>query len=60
MERHENSYIQVENEKIKLELLRYKESLGNISYPTCGGHSINIVDLTFGERQLWNENCKTK
>ncbi|KAH0706743.1 hypothetical protein KY289_011819 [Solanum tuberosum] len=63
LERHENSHLRVENEKMKSELLRYKEALGNIgniSCPTCGGHRINIGDLSFDERQLRNENARLK
>ncbi|XP_015060726.1 homeobox-leucine zipper protein HDG2-like [Solanum pennellii] len=60
LERHENTHLRIEIERMKSEMLRLKEALGNLSCPTCGGHRINIGDLSFEERQLRNENARLK
>ncbi|XP_055801294.1 homeobox-leucine zipper protein HDG2-like [Solanum dulcamara] len=59
-ERHENAHLRAENEKLKNELMRYKEALGNVSCPTCGGHRVNIGEMSFDERQLRLENARLK
>ncbi|XP_060188480.1 homeobox-leucine zipper protein MERISTEM L1-like [Lycium barbarum] len=58
-ERHENSQLRAENEKLHAENIRYKEALGNATCPNCGGPAA-IGEMSFDEQQLRIENARLR
>ncbi|CAN4116680.1 unnamed protein product [Withania somnifera] len=58
-ERHENSELRAENEKLRAENIRYKEALGNVTCPNCGGPA-SIGEMSFDEQHLRIENARLR
>ncbi|KAI4365059.1 hypothetical protein MLD38_021079 [Melastoma candidum] len=58
-ERHENSILKAENEKLRTDNLRYREALANTSCPSCGGPAA-LGEMSFDEQQLRIENVRLK
>ncbi|KAJ7967654.1 Homeobox-leucine zipper protein like [Quillaja saponaria] len=58
-ERHENSILKSDNEKLRLENNRYKEALSNASCPNCGGPAA-LGEMSFDEQHLRIENARLR
>nr|APR73318.1 homeobox protein 3 [Artemisia annua] len=58
-ERHENSSLRNDNEKLRMENIRYKEALANATCPNCGGPAA-IGEMSFDEQQLRMENARLR
>ncbi|XP_073056016.1 homeobox-leucine zipper protein MERISTEM L1-like [Primulina eburnea] len=58
-ERHENTSLKTENDKLRAENLQYKEALSNATCPKCGGSSA-IGEMSFDEQQLRIENSRLR
>ncbi|KAE8670586.1 Homeobox-leucine zipper protein MERISTEM L1 [Hibiscus syriacus] len=56
-ERHENSILKAENEKLRAENHRYKEALSNAICPNCGGPAA-LGEMSFDEHHLRIENAR--
>ncbi|CAN6690058.1 unnamed protein product [Malus baccata var. baccata] len=56
-ERHENSILKSENDKLRAENNRYKEALANATCPNCGGPAA-IGEMSFDEQHLRIENAR--
>ncbi|CAN1222354.1 Homeobox-leucine zipper protein MERISTEM L1 [Linum grandiflorum] len=58
-ERHDNSILKSENDKLRAENSRYKEALSNASCPNCGGPT-TIGEMSFDEQHLRIENARLR
>ncbi|KAJ8556283.1 hypothetical protein K7X08_023041 [Anisodus acutangulus] len=58
-ERHENTQLRNENEKLCAENIRYKEALSTVSCPNCGGPA-TIGEMSFDEQHLRIENARLR
>ncbi|XP_077243537.1 homeodomain GLABROUS 2 isoform X1 [Tasmannia lanceolata] len=58
-ERHENSQLRADNEKLRTENMRYKEALSNASCPNCGGPTA-LGEMSFDEQHLRIENARLR
>ncbi|KAJ9566904.1 hypothetical protein OSB04_002870 [Centaurea solstitialis] len=58
-ERHENSQLRNQNEKLQMENIRYKEALANATCPNCGGPAA-IGEMSFDEQHLRIENARLR
>ncbi|EXB88451.1 Homeobox-leucine zipper protein MERISTEM L1 [Morus notabilis] len=58
-ERHENSILKAENEKLRAENNRYKEALSNATCPNCGGPAA-LGEMSFDEQHLRIENARLR
>ena len=58
-ERHENTQLRTDNDKLRAENLRYREALNNASCPNCGGPTA-IGEMSFDEHQLRLENARLR
>ncbi|XP_022877991.1 homeobox-leucine zipper protein MERISTEM L1-like [Olea europaea var. sylvestris] len=58
-ERHENTQLRNENEKLHAENIRYKEALTNATCPNCGGPAA-IGEMSFDEQHLRIENARLR
>ncbi|KAL5573311.1 hypothetical protein UlMin_022908 [Ulmus minor] len=58
-ERHENTQLRSENEKLKIDNMRYREAIGNASCPNCGGPTA-IGEMSFDEHHLRLENARLR
>lgn len=58
-ERQDNMMLKSENEKLRLDNMRYREALSSISCPNCGGPA-TLGELSFDEQQLRIENAKLR
>ncbi|XP_050288665.1 homeobox-leucine zipper protein MERISTEM L1-like isoform X3 [Quercus robur] len=58
-ERHENSILKSENEKLRAENNRYKEALSNATCPNCGGPAA-LGEMSFDEQHLRIENARLR
>ncbi|KAH7859238.1 hypothetical protein Vadar_033492 [Vaccinium darrowii] len=58
-ERHENTALRNENDKLRAENIRYKEALSNASCPNCGGPA-SIGEMSFDEQHLRIENARLR
>ncbi|XP_028767805.1 homeobox-leucine zipper protein MERISTEM L1 [Neltuma alba] len=58
-ERHENSILKAENEKLRAENSRYKDALSNASCPNCGGPAA-LGEMSFDEQHLRIENARLR
>ncbi|XP_061354495.1 homeobox-leucine zipper protein MERISTEM L1-like [Gastrolobium bilobum] len=58
-ERHENSNLKAENEKLHAENNRYKEALSNATCPKCGG-PVALGEMSFDEQHLRIENARLR
>ncbi|MCD9637830.1 Homeobox-leucine zipper protein roc2 [Datura stramonium] len=56
-ERHENAQLRAENEKLKAEMLRNRETYGNMSCRNC---TVQRGEMSHDERQLRLENARLK
>lgn len=58
-ERHENSLLKADNEKLRAENSRYREALASATCPNCGGPAA-IGEMSFDEQQLRIENARLR
>ncbi|KAL6954469.1 Homeobox-leucine zipper protein MERISTEM L1, partial [Sarracenia purpurea var. burkii] len=58
-ERHENTQLRNENEKLRADNMRYREALGNASCPNCGGPTA-LGEMSFDEHHLRVENARLR
>ncbi|KAL8107781.1 homeobox-leucine zipper protein MERISTEM L1-like [Apium graveolens] len=58
-ERHENTQLRNENEKLRADNVRYKEALTNATCPNCGGPAA-IGEMSFDEQHLRIENARLR
>lgn len=58
-ERHENTQLRNENEKLRADNIRYKEALSNATCPNCGGPAA-IGEMSFDEQHLRIENARLR
>ncbi|KAG6423534.1 hypothetical protein SASPL_113933 [Salvia splendens] len=58
-ERNENTQLRDENEKLRAENIRYKEALGSVSCPNCGGPA-SVGEMSFDEQHLRIENARLR
>ncbi|GAB2215017.1 hypothetical protein Drorol1_Dr00019390 [Drosera rotundifolia] len=58
-ERHENSNLRTENEKLRADNLRYREALSNTSCPNCGGPTA-VGEMSYDEHNLRLENARLR
>lgn len=59
-ERHDNSHLRNENEKLKAENLALREAIRNVVCSSCGGAANNMAEMSFDEQQLRTENIKLR
>ncbi|KAM7274841.1 hypothetical protein ACFE04_016707 [Oxalis oulophora] len=58
-ERHENTQLRTENDKLRADNMRYREALNNTSCPNCGGPTA-IGEMSFDEHHLRIENARLR
>ncbi|KAI5076470.1 hypothetical protein GOP47_0008535 [Adiantum capillus-veneris] len=58
-ERHDNTYLRTENEKLRAENLALRDAMANVSCPNCGGPA-TLTDVSFDEQQLRIENVRLR
>ncbi|KAG2717061.1 hypothetical protein I3843_03G156400 [Carya illinoinensis] len=58
-ERHENTALRTENEKLRADSMRYRDALSNSSCPNCGGPTA-IGEMSFDEHHLRLENARLR
>lgn len=58
-ERHENTQLRTENEKLRADNMRYREALSNASCPNCGGPTA-LGEMSFDEHHLRLENARLR
>ncbi|KAG6785247.1 hypothetical protein POTOM_010977 [Populus tomentosa] len=58
-ERHENTQLRNENEKLRADNIRYRDALSNASCPNCGGPTA-IGEMSFDEHHLRLENTRLR
>ncbi|KZV51409.1 hypothetical protein F511_20573 [Dorcoceras hygrometricum] len=58
-ERHENTQLRSDNDKLRAENVRYKEALSNATCPNCGGPAA-IGEMSFDEQHLRIENARLR
>ncbi|KAJ0247167.1 Homeobox-leucine zipper protein PROTODERMAL FACTOR 2 [Hirschfeldia incana] len=58
-ERHENSLLKSDNDKLRAENNRYKNALSNATCPNCGGPAA-IGEMSFDEQHLRIENTRLR
>ena len=58
-ERHENSALRADNDKLRAENMRYKEALSSASCPNCGGPAA-LGEMSFDEHHLRVENARLR
>ncbi|XP_073149721.1 homeobox-leucine zipper protein MERISTEM L1-like [Henckelia pumila] len=58
-ERHENTQLRNDNDKLRAENVRYKEALSNATCPNCGGPAA-IGEMSFDEQHLRIENVRLR
>ncbi|XP_061967364.1 homeobox-leucine zipper protein HDG2-like isoform X3 [Populus nigra] len=58
-ERHENTQLRNENDKLRADNMRYREALSNASCPNCGGPTA-IGEMSFDEHHLRLENTRLR
>ncbi|KAL3522039.1 hypothetical protein ACH5RR_014873 [Cinchona calisaya] len=58
-ERHDNTQLREDNEKLRAENIRYKEALSNATCPNCGGPAA-IGEMSFDEQHLRIENARLR
>ncbi|XP_047148734.1 homeobox-leucine zipper protein HDG2-like isoform X2 [Vigna umbellata] len=58
-ERHENTQLRTENDKLRADNMRFREALGNASCPNCGGPTA-IGEMSFDEHHLRLENARLR
>ncbi|KAK1324821.1 Homeobox-leucine zipper protein ROC2 [Acorus calamus] len=58
-ERHENTQLRSDNDKLRAENMRYKEALSNASCPNCGGPAA-LGEMSFDEHHLRIENARLR
>ncbi|KAL5082031.1 hypothetical protein RYX36_010452 [Vicia faba] len=58
-ERHENTALRTENEKLRADNMRFREALSNASCPNCGGPTA-IGEMSFDEHHLRLENARLR
>ncbi|KAM7498279.1 hypothetical protein LguiA_022693 [Lonicera macranthoides] len=57
--RAESTSLRNENERLRIDNLRYKEGLNNVTCPNCGGPAV-IKEISVEERHLRMENIRLK
>ncbi|CAH8345493.1 unnamed protein product [Eruca vesicaria subsp. sativa] len=57
-EKHENSILKSDNDKLRAENNRYKDALSNATCPNCGG--LSIGEMSFDEQHLRIENDRLR
>ncbi|MBA0699046.1 hypothetical protein Goari_000717 [Gossypium aridum] len=58
-ERHENTQLRTENEKLRADSMRYREALSTASCPNCGGPTA-VGQMSFDEHHLRLENARLR
>ncbi|CAN7109421.1 unnamed protein product [Brassica rapa subsp. narinosa] len=58
-ERHDNSILKADNDKLRAENNRYKDALSNATCPNCGGPAA-IGEMSFDEQHLRIENARLR
>ncbi|KAG2238751.1 hypothetical protein Bca4012_023438 [Brassica carinata] len=58
-ERHENSILKSDNDKLRAENNRYKDALSNATCPNCGGPG-TVGEMSFDEQHLRIENGRLR
>ncbi|XP_022988693.1 homeobox-leucine zipper protein HDG2-like [Cucurbita maxima] len=58
-ERHENTHLRTQNEKLRADNMRYREALNNATCPNCGGPTA-IGEMSFDEHHLRLENARLR
>lgn len=58
-ERHENTALRTENDKLRADNMRFREALSNASCPNCGGPTA-IGEMSFDEHHLRLENARLR
>ncbi|GMH26888.1 hypothetical protein Nepgr_028731 [Nepenthes gracilis] len=58
-ERHENMQLRAENEKLRVDNIRFNEALSNATCPNCGGPAA-IGEMSFDEQHLRIENARLR
>ncbi|CAJ1956336.1 unnamed protein product [Sphenostylis stenocarpa] len=58
-ERHENTQLRTENDKLRADNMRFREALSNASCPNCGGPTA-IGEMSFDEHHLRLENARLR
>ncbi|PON57028.1 Octamer-binding transcription factor [Parasponia andersonii] len=58
-ERHENTHLHIENEKLRADNMRCREALRNASCPNCGDPTA-IGEMSFDEHHLRLENARLR
>ncbi|KAI4319853.1 hypothetical protein MLD38_033403 [Melastoma candidum] len=58
-DRHENTHLRTENERLKADNMRFREALNNASCPNCGGLT-TIGEMSFDEHNLRLENARLR
>ncbi|KAK9056379.1 hypothetical protein SSX86_027469 [Deinandra increscens subsp. villosa] len=58
-ERYDNTQLRNENEKLRVENIRFKEALANATCPNCGGPTA-IGEMSFDEQHLRIENARLR
>ncbi|KAJ6956274.1 homeobox-leucine zipper protein HDG2-like isoform X2 [Populus alba x Populus x berolinensis] len=58
-ERHENTQLRNENDKLRADNMRYRDALSNASCPNCGGPTA-IGEMSFDEHHLRLENTRLR
>ncbi|KAH7844773.1 hypothetical protein Vadar_031512 [Vaccinium darrowii] len=58
-ERHDNTQLRNQNEKLRMENMRYRDALSNSSCPSCGGPTA-LGEMSCEEHQLRMENSRLR